>query len=478
MKLAASVYYNLFKRMISASLMLIAFTSVAHASPKIISTRIWPANEYTRITIEINQSVQYQFFALENPQRLVLDIDGVIYNEALKSLPAQIESTDPYIKKIRISQYKENVVRLVIDLKVESKPNVFDLNPAGEYQNRLVIDVYPKQAQKESNREVPPEKSMDKQLDTVKSNASENTAQDNNAKKDESAKKDEINGKNEANDKNKSKPIIEPLPNNTTDSNSDSKAKKDSNDDENEFVKPSKHAKNGRKILTIAVDAGHGGEDPGAKGENGSREKDITLAIAKKLKARIDDEPGMRAILIRDGDYFVPLGDRVKKARAAKADLFISIHADSFINSSAKGSSVFALSQRGATSASARYLAQKENEADLIGGVSLDHKDIDLAKTLLDLSQTATIHDSIRLGKAVLKRIGQINRLHTAHVEQAAFAVLKSPDIPSILVETAFISNPDEERKLNNNEHRDTLVSAILAGVKSYLSTNPSVVGK
>jgi N-acetylmuramoyl-L-alanine amidase len=230
----------------------------------------------------------------------------------------------------------------------------------------------------------------------------------------------------------------------------------------------------GRQIV-IAIDAGHGGEDPGARGANGSHEKDVTLMIAKKLKEKIDNEPNMRAVLTRDSDFFIPLHGRVVKARNMQADLFVSIHADAFTNQSAKGSSVFALSERGATSASARYLAKKENESDLIGGVSLDDKDPVLARTLLDLSQTATINDSLKLGKAVLTQIGVINTLHTSRVEQAAFAVLKSPDIPSILVETAFISNPEEERRLNDVEYQDKLVTSILAGIKKYFSTNPAL---
>jgi N-acetylmuramoyl-L-alanine amidase len=232
---------------------------------------------------------------------------------------------------------------------------------------------------------------------------------------------------------------------------------------------------NGTRLITIAIDAGHGGEDPGAKGANGSREKDITLAIAKKLKLRIDQEPNMRGILTRDADFFIPLHGRVVKARNMQADLFISIHADAFVSPDARGSSVFALSEKGATSASARYLAKKENESDLIGGVSLDNKDMNLARTLLDLSQTATINDSLKLGKNVLKNIGEINTLHKGSVEQAGFAVLKSPDIPSILVETAFISNPDEERRLNDDAYRAKLVEAILGGVKKYFAANPAL---
>jgi N-acetylmuramoyl-L-alanine amidase len=229
------------------------------------------------------------------------------------------------------------------------------------------------------------------------------------------------------------------------------------------------------RMITVAIDPGHGGEDPGALGANGSHEKTITLAIAKKLKAKIDAVPGMKAVLTRDGDYFVSLNGRVVKARKLQADLFVSIHADAFIRPDARGSSVFALSERGATSTMARYLAKKENESDLIGGVSLDDKDPNLARTLLDLSQTATINDSLKLGKAVLGHIGKINILHKNAVEQAGFAVLKSPDIPSILVETAFISNPEEERRLNSPEYQDKLTKAILAGIKNYFASNPAL---
>jgi N-acetylmuramoyl-L-alanine amidase len=239
--------------------------------------------------------------------------------------------------------------------------------------------------------------------------------------------------------------------------------------------KPELANKQDPRLITIAVDAGHGGEDPGARGANGTYEKDITLAIAKKLKEQIDAESNMRGVLTRDGDYFIPLHGRVVKARKLQADLFVSIHADAFVKHDARGSSVFALSERGATSASARYLAKKENESDLIGGVSLDDKDPYLAKTLLDLSQTAAINDSLKLGKAVLGHLGSINTLHKHAVEQAGFAVLKSPDIPSILVETAFISNPEEERKLNNEEYQDKLAGAVLSGIKKYFASNPAL---
>jgi N-acetylmuramoyl-L-alanine amidase len=226
-------------------------------------------------------------------------------------------------------------------------------------------------------------------------------------------------------------------------------------------------------MVTIVIDPGHGGEDPGAKGRGGTHEKDVTLAIARRLKARIDLEPGMRAILTRDGDYFIPLAQRVIKARRVQADLLVSVHADAFVQPHARGSSVFALSERGATSAAARWLAKRENESDLIGGVNLGIKDPVLARTLLDLSQTAAINDSLKLGKAVLGELGDINRLHKTSVEQAGFAVLKAPDIPSILVETAFISNPEEEKRLKDSAYQEKIANAVLGGIRRYLAANP-----
>ena len=227
------------------------------------------------------------------------------------------------------------------------------------------------------------------------------------------------------------------------------------------------------RLITVAIDAGHGGEDPGALGAKGSREKDITLALAKKLKQKIDAQENMHAVLIRDGDYFVPLAQRVTKARAVKADLFMSIHADAFIKPHARGSSVFALSENGATSVAAKWLARKENDADLVGGVNIDVKDAFLKRTLIDLSQTATINDSLKLGHAVLQAMGGVNTLHKPQVEQAGFAVLKAPDIPSILIETAFISNPEEEKRLNDPGYQDKLVDAIVGGVKNYFDKHP-----
>jgi N-acetylmuramoyl-L-alanine amidase len=377
----------------------------APAQAQIVSTRIWPAKDYTRVTIESKAEIKFQLFAVKDPERLVIDLEGVEFNAALAELHGKVATGDPYIDKLRAGRNRPGVVRLVLDLKAEVKPQAFTLKPVGEYGHRLVIDLYPM---------APP----DPLLALIEADRKRTDA-------------------------------VEPDP-----------------------TSPPRKARVAR-LATIVIDPGHGGEDPGARGRLGSREKDITLIIAKRLKALIDAEPDMRALLTRDGDFYVPLHTRVDKARRVKADLFVSVHADAFIRPHARGSSVFALSERRATSEAARWLAKKENEADLVGGVNIDVKDKYLAQTLLDLSQTATIDHSLRLGSAVLGELGHVNTLHKAHVEQASFAVLKSPDIPSILVETAFISNPEEESRLNDEAYQNKLARAILAGIKRYLAKHP-----
>ncbi len=425
----------------------------ANSAVNVTATRVWPAADYTRITIEASSEISQKMMMLKDPDRLVLDLEGVDLNANLKSLANAISPNDPYIKQVRVGNFKPNVVRVVIDLKTQIKPNIFMLQPAGQYNHRLVLDVYPLQdpilsvidkANKPAEILQAPEVKTS-ELKPIEVKPAEPAPVVAEAKPEMKQEQKPIEAQviTEA-------PAEKPITN-----------------------KPATN-KSGR-LITIAIDAGHGGEDPGAKGASGSNEKDITLGIAKKLKERIDAEPNMRGILTRDGDYFIPLHGRVVKARNMQADLFISVHADAFVRPDARGSSVFALSEKGATSASARYLAKKENESDLIGGVSLDNKDANLARTLLDLSQTATINDSLKLGKAVLTHIGEINTLHKGSVEQAGFAVLKSPDIPSILVETAFISNPEEERRLNDDVYREKLVEAIMSGVKKYFSSNPAL---
>jgi len=369
------------------------------------ATRLWPSPDYTRITLEAAQPVAHKYFMLSNPQRLVIDLEGVEAGVALDALAGQLSPDDPYISAIRVGTNRPGVMRLVLDLKTAVKPSVFQLAPLGQYGHRLVVDLYPVQPG-----------------DTVASD-----------------------------------PAAPSQPRATA-----------------QAAPPGKQeGPQYARLITVAIDAGHGGEDPGASGANGSREKDITLALARKLKQKIDAQDNMHAVLIRDGDYFVPLGQRVVKGRALKADLFMSIHADAFIKPHARGSSVFALSENGATSVAARWLAKRENDADLIGGANVDVKDPFLKRTLIDLSQTATINDSLKLGRAVLKEIGGINTLHKGEVEQAGFAVLKAPDIPSILIETAFISNPEEEKRLNDPGYQDKLVDAIVEGVKDYFNKHP-----
>lgn len=430
------------------ALLVLMCAAAAHAATAIKEARVWPAPDYTRITLEARTPIKHSMIVLKNPDRLVVDMENVELNATLKSLSEKILPTDPYIKQVRAGYFKPGVVRLVIDLRTEIKPEIVQLPPAGEYKHRLVIDVYPT---------ADPLMAMLEQLNKPQ------------------APGPDAAGTSQAQAGPDSAASSAP-PQITTDPNVAILQKDADSLPVPQAQAPVQSLFQADGKFMVVIDAGHGGEDPGARGARGTHEKDVTLAIARKLKALIDAEPNMRGVLTRDGDYFIPLGGRVAKARKLKADLFVSIHADAFVKPHARGSSVFALSERGATSASARYLASKENESDLIGGVSLDNKDPYLARTLLDLSQTATINDSLKLGKAVLSHLGGINTLHKREVEQAGFAVLKSPDIPSILVETAFISNPDEERKLNDEAYQEKMAGAILSGIRRYFDSNPSLV--
>ena len=416
----------------------LAFSGMAQAA-QTLRVRVWPAEEYTRVTLENTTSLKATYFTVKNPERLVVDIEGVDLGTALKDLVAKIKPDDPYIKQVRVGQNRPKVVRLVFDLKEEIKPQVFALKPAGGYKHRLVLDLYPAQphdpiaaliGRGEWKKDVPAEAAPTEQ-------------------KQAQAQPPQLPQPQQT----QAQPQAEPEPS---------------------VPPPRKGPKlQLKRMVTIVIDPGHGGEDPGAIGRSGSREKDVVLSIAKRLKARIEREPNMRVVLTRNGDYFVPLHVRVQKARQAQADLFISVHADAFVEPSARGASVFVLSEKGASSAAARWLAKKENAADLIGGVNLKNHGHQVASVLLDLSTTAQIKDSMKLGRAVLTEIGGINRLHKGSVEQAGFAVLKAPDIPSILVETAFISNPEEEKKLTDSSYQDQIADAIVVGAKRYFAKNP-----
>ncbi|KQQ87509.1 N-acetylmuramoyl-L-alanine amidase [Massilia sp. Leaf139] len=431
------------------TLLLSVIAPLPARAAQILAVRVWPADDYTRVTLENDTNLKAEHFLVPDPPRLVVDIDGLALNDTLKSLVAKIESNDPYIKQVRVGQNRPNVVRLVFDLKEEVKPQVFTLAPVAEYKHRLIFDLYPiKEADPIAalieKGEWSPGDGTPTAVPAVPSPSTQPVAPDPVARLE--AEIAAMSGT----------PPVQPPP---------APGKP--------VIKPQPPANNVVRMVTIALDPGHGGEDPGAIGPSGTREKDIVLAVAKKLKARLEALPNTRVMLTRDGDYFVPLGTRVEKARKVQADLFVSIHADAFIEARARGSSVFVLSEKGASSTAARWLATDQNKADMIGGVNLARHDKQLASVLFDLSTTAQINDSLKLGKAVLGEIGGINRLHKAAVEQAGFAVLKAPDIPSILVETAFISNPEEEAKLKDDGYQEQLANAITKGIKRYFSANP-----
>jgi N-acetylmuramoyl-L-alanine amidase len=440
----------------------------------IMAVRVWPAADYTRITIESDVALKTKQTFINEPPRLAVDIEGLELNPALRELVAKVKADDPFISGIRVGQYTTgngtgtgittpSIVRLVLDLKQAALPQVFTLPPVAAYAHRLVLDLYP------ATQIDPLEalindrmKESTKKFEADKATSAGNTSAD--------PLGDLIAQKNLKKPDN----VI----NNTTNNiapqaiNTPATAK-------NTFIfeqKPVAPSKTDRLII-IALDPGHGGEDSGAVGPAGTREKDVVLSVALKLRDRINKSVvggnPMRAYLTRDADFFVPLNDRVKKAQKVQADLFVSIHADAFTNPDARGASVFALSDKGASSASARWLANKENAADAVGGVNIKAKDVNVLKAILDMSTTAQINDSLHLGRAVIREIGGLGKLHKAQVEQAGFAVLKAPDIPSVLIETAFISNPDEEDKLRSQDYQDQLADAVMRGIKRYFARNP-----
>ena len=393
----------------------------------LVDVRLWPAADYTRLTLEHDQPLRFTHFMVREtpPLRLVVDIEGIELSPRLKELVGRVGADDPYIALLRVGQNRPRVVRLVIELKEDIRPEVFALPPVGPYQHRLVLDLRPVN---------PP----DPLLALLREHEARLPSGE---RRDEEALLREVR---------------------KADDNRDAAA-----------ARGRGRARAVDRLLTIAVDPGHGGEDPGAIGKRGTQEKDVTLGIAQRLQRLIEAERDMRVLLTRDGDFFVPLRERVDKARRVQADLFVSIHADAWIRPDARGSSVFALSERGASSTAAAWMARRENDADLIGGINLGARDPQLAQVLLDLSTTAQINDSLRFGNAVLRELERINTLHKPRVEQAGFAVLKAPDIPSILVETAFISNPDEERRLTDERYQQSIATAILGGIRRHLAKNP-----
>ena len=420
------------------SLVLLLGTAEIARGASIVAVRVWPADDYTRVTIESDAALTEKHFLAPNPPRLVIDIDGLELSPALRELVGKVRSDDPFIAGVRVGQNQPRVVRLVIDLKQATAPQLFTLAPVAAYQHRMVFDLRPVE-----------ERDPLLALIAEKEQAEQQAAQ---AVRDALG---EFIGRIDKSPIAKAPPPAPPL--------------------QTPAPKPPPHLAKEKidRLIVVALDPGHGGEDPGAIGPSGLKEKDVVLAVALKLRDRLNTLPGMRVMMTRDADFFVPLQDRVRKARRVQADLFVSIHADAFITPQARGASVFALSEGGASSTAARWLADKENAADLVGGINVKNRHADVMRTLLDMSTTAQIKDSLKLGREVLGQIGRVGRLHKPRVEQAGFAVLKAPDIPSILVETAFISNPEEERKLRDPNYRTELVDALHAGIARYFARNP-----
>ena len=430
----------------------------------IMAVRVWPAEDYSRVTLESDVPLVAKQTLIDSPPRLAVDIEGLQLNNALKELVAKVQPNDPNIAAIRVGQNSPNVVRLVIDLKQQAVPQVFTLKPVAAYQHRLVFDLYP--AKQIDPLEALIQERLGESAQEAASQASAPTQANHDPLGDLIAQ--HSNTAPEAQKQppaavNRSEPQTAPAP--TRSAKTPGPAQK--------VPEP----RTTDRIIIVALDPGHGGEDPGAIGPKGTYEKDVVLKVAKLLRDRINKSSingnPMRAYMTRDGDYFVPLGTRVQKARRVQADLFISIHADAFTRPSAAGASVYALSSKGATSTAARWLADKENQADLVGGLNVRSQDKAVQQMMLDMSTTAQINDSLKLGTALLKQIGSFAKLHKTRVEQAGFAVLKAPDIPSILVETAFISNPEEEKKLRSPAYQVKLADAMMAGIRHYFTQNP-----
>jgi len=452
----------------AGSLVLLLGTQQIARGASILAVRVWPAPEYSRVTIESDTKLVAKQFFVTTPPRLAVDIEGIDLSPELRELVAKVKPDDPNIAGIRVGQNAPGVVRLVVDLKQAAQPQVFTLPPIAAYQHRLVFDLYPAEPVD------PLEALIAERLRDTTAPAAAATASAPPRPADKTAAPAKPNepadplGDLIAQHADRPGPSATPTPAAPTPAAPSVAANRPGG---------RATATQTDRIIIVALDPGHGGEDPGAIGPAGTREKDVVLRVAHLLRDRINATTvggnPMRAFLTRDGDYFVPLGTRVEKARRVQADLFVSIHADAFTTPAARGASVFALSQSGASSTAARWLANKENQADLVGGLNVQSKDRHVQRALLDMSTTAQINDSLALGTVLLGEIGNIGRLHKPRVEQAGFAVLKAPDIPSVLVETAFISNPEEEARLRSSAYQQQLADALMRGITRYFAKNP-----
>jgi N-acetylmuramoyl-L-alanine amidase len=461
---------------VGSLVLLLGTQQIAHGA-SVVAVRLWPAPDYTRVTIESDGELKVRGIETQSPTQMQVEIEGIDLVTGLRDLVGQLRSSDPNIASIGVQSAGANRVRLQIGLKQAIKPQVFHLTPVAAYQHRLVLDLYP------LNPPDPLEQLIarrEKELDAASQRAARLLGLETEALEHKplgapvTDPLGELIAERATPRGSTPPPLVASAPSAATEPGPPASpgapaAKR----------KPRAADTPGAtdRLIIVALDPGHGGEDPGAIGPAGTREKDVVLQVAHKLRERIDatrvNGNPMRAFLTRDADFFVPLNVRVQKAQRVRADLFISIHADAFYTPKPQGASVFALSTKGATSAAARWMANKENAADLVGGVNVKTQDATLQRAMLDMSTTAQIKDSLKLGGAMLGEVGRVARLHKPQVEQAGFAVLKAPDIPSVLVETAFISNPDEEQRLRSPAHQNELADALLKGIVKYFSQNP-----
>ena len=448
----------------------------------IVAVRVWPAPDYSRVTIESDGVLKVRQSFVANPPRLAVDIEGIELNPALRELVAKVRADDPTIEGIRVGQNAPNVVRLVLDLKQPVLPQVFSLPPVAAYQHRLVFDLYPTRVA-DPLADLIADRLKDRRPGAAPAPAAAASAPAS-ASTDARDPLGELIAQRDRAGAVPAAPAsaVAAVATPTEPARRASAAVAGAG-----TPAPAGKARSPGanmtawaptdRLIIIALDPGHGGEDPGAVGPGGTREKDVVLRIAHLLRDRINGASvngnAMRAYLTRDADFFVPLHVRVQKAQRVQADLFVSVHADAFFTPHPQGASVFALSQGGASSSAARWMADKENKADLVGGLNVAARDAEVRRALFDMSTTAQINDSLKLGNAMLGEIGRVGKLHKPRVEQAAFAVLKAPDIPSVLVEAAFISNPDEEARLNSDEYQQQLADALLRGIQRYFARNP-----
>ena len=405
----------------SSSLLLwLAAPALAHGAT-IVAVRVWPAADYTRVTLESDGALSATHFMVPNPDRLVVDVHGLQLSSELKQLVAKIRPDDPYIAGARVAQFAPDVVRIVFDLRRPVRPHVFTLPPIAAYRNRMVFDLYPASVHAADSATVAGSggDSLGAWLRAHRAELGEELAQS-----------------------------------------------------PRSALAPRRDRRPERSIL-LALDPGHGGEDSGATGPGGTHEKDIVLLIARHLRDLALRTPNMRVLMTRDSDFFVPLWTRVEKAQRANADLFTSVHADGWYTPQARGASVYCLSEHGASSVEARMMAQRENAADAVGGIDIHAPDYQVAKVMVDMSTSAQIDASLKMASRTLRELGAFSHLHSDQVQQAAFVVLKSPSVPSMLVETAFISNPEEEARLRTPAYRVKVARAIFDGIREYLATRP-----